>query len=168
MAFEDLRRNTQAHIYSEVHKRLPTHQLHIYTKTAGKYKHSCTFLHIQILIYTKYKQHMHKINIKYIFEHTQLFLDFICIHIEFEIASPSIVSDSWRPRGLWPTRPLFHGILQARTLEWVATSFSRGSYWPRDWTCVSCSASRFFTTWATYNIKKNVMHKCRHPIMNVP
>ena len=25
-----------------------------------------------------------------------------------------------------------HGILQARILEWVATSFSRGSFWPRD------------------------------------
>ena len=27
-----------------------------------------------------------------------------------------------------------HGILQARILEWVATSFSRGSSWPRDQT----------------------------------
>ena len=27
-----------------------------------------------------------------------------------------------------------HGILQARILEWVTTSFSRGSSWPRDWT----------------------------------
>ena len=31
-----------------------------------------------------------------------------------------------------------HGILQARTLEWAAISFSRGSSWPRDWTCISC------------------------------
>ena len=27
-----------------------------------------------------------------------------------------------------------HGILQARMLEWVAISFSRGSSQPRDWT----------------------------------
>ena len=27
-----------------------------------------------------------------------------------------------------------HGILQARMLEWVAISFSMGSYWPKDWT----------------------------------
>ena len=27
-----------------------------------------------------------------------------------------------------------HGILQARILEWVAISFSKGSSWPRDWT----------------------------------
>ena len=30
-----------------------------------------------------------------------------------------------------------HGILQARILEWVAISSSRGSSWPRDWTCIS-------------------------------
>ena len=37
-----------------------------------------------------------------------------------------------------------HGILQARTLEWVAISFSRGSSWPMDRTQVSCLAGRFF------------------------
>ena len=31
-----------------------------------------------------------------------------------------------------------HGILQARTLEWTAISFSRGSSWPRDQSHVSC------------------------------
>ena len=31
-----------------------------------------------------------------------------------------------------------HGILQARVLEWVAVSFSRGLYQPRDQTRVSC------------------------------
>ena len=31
-----------------------------------------------------------------------------------------------------------HGILQARILEWIAMPFSRGSSWPRGWTCVSC------------------------------
>ena len=42
-----------------------------------------------------------------------------------------------------------HGILQARTLEWVATPFSRGSSQPRDQTQVSCIAGGFFTIWAT-------------------
>ena len=35
-----------------------------------------------------------------------------------------------------------HGIFQARRLEWVAISYSRGSYWPRNQTqvfCASCS-----------------------------
>ena len=39
-----------------------------------------------------------------------------------------------------------HGIVHARILEWVAISFSRGSSWPRDWTQVSSTAGRFFTT----------------------
>ena len=41
-----------------------------------------------------------------------------------------------------------HGILQARIVEWVATSFSRGSSWPRNQTQVSCIAGMFFTNWA--------------------
>ena len=40
-------------------------------------------------------------------------------------------------------------ILQARILEWVASSFSRGSSWPRDWTQVFHIAGRFFTIWVT-------------------
>ena len=42
-----------------------------------------------------------------------------------------------------------HGVLQARILEWVAISFSRGSSRPRDWTQVSCIAGRVFTHWGT-------------------
>ena len=45
--------------------------------------------------------------------------------------------------------PGIHGILQARILEWVAISFSRGSSWPRDRTRVSCIAGRCFTLWVT-------------------
>ena len=36
-----------------------------------------------------------------------------------------------------------HGIVQARILEWVAISSSRGFSWCRDWTQVSCIAGRF-------------------------
>ena len=39
----------------------------------------------------------------------------------------------------------FHGILQARVLEWVAISFSRGSSQPRDGTQVSRIPGRHFT-----------------------
>ena len=42
-----------------------------------------------------------------------------------------------------------HGIFQARLLEWIAISFSRGSSQPRDWTRVSQIAGRHFTIWAT-------------------
>ena len=42
-----------------------------------------------------------------------------------------------------------HGILQARILEWVAISLSRGSSQPRDQTLVFRTSGRFFTIWAT-------------------
>ena len=48
-----------------------------------------------------------------------------------------------------------HGIFQARVLEWIAISFSRGSSWPRNWTRVSCIAGRCFTIWATREAPKN-------------
>ena len=47
------------------------------------------------------------------------------------------MSDSLRPlQSLDYSLPgsSVHGILQARILEWVAISFSRGSYWPRNQT----------------------------------
>ena len=40
--------------------------------------------------------------------------------------------------------PLSMGILQARILEWVAMPSSRGSFWLRDRTQVSCIAGRIF------------------------
>ena len=50
----------------------------------------------------------------------------------------SVVYGSLRPP--WTTAhqaPLFMWILQARILEWIAISFSRGSSWPRNWAHVS-------------------------------
>ena len=46
-----------------------------------------------------------------------------------------------------------HEIFQARILEWVAISFSRGSSRPRDQTWVSHIAGRFFTIWAVREAK---------------
>ena len=48
-----------------------------------------------------------------------------------------------------PPASSVHGILQARILEWVAISFSRGSSRPRDRTQVSHIAGRCFNLWAT-------------------
>ena len=45
-----------------------------------------------------------------------------------------------------------HGIFQARVLEWIAISFSRGSARPRDRTQVSCMVDRRFTIWATREV----------------
>ena len=50
----------------------------------------------------------------------------------------------WSPPG-----SSIHGILQARTLEWVAMPASRGSSQPRDPTQVSRIADRVSTIWAT-------------------
>ena len=41
------------------------------------------------------------------------------------------------------------GISQARILEWVAISFSRGSSQPRDWTHVSCTGRQILYCWVT-------------------
>ena len=49
-----------------------------------------------------------------------------------------------------PPGPSVHGILQARILEWVAIPFSGALSWPKDRSWVSCTASRFFTIWATW------------------
>ena len=38
---------------------------------------------------------------------------------------------------LWTVASSVHGVLQARILEWVAMSSSRGSSWSMDWTKVS-------------------------------
>ena len=45
-----------------------------------------------------------------------------------------------------------HGIFQARVLEWIAISFSRGSSRPRNRTWVSHIAGKRFTVWATRKI----------------
>ena len=54
-----------------------------------------------------------------------------------------------------------HGIFQARVLERVAISFSRGSSWPRDRTRVSHIVGRRFTLWATTNSFKKI---CQKPV----
>ena len=45
-----------------------------------------------------------------------------------------------------------HGIFQARVLEWVAISFSRGSSQPRDRTWVSCIVRQILYHGATWEI----------------
>ena len=47
-----------------------------------------------------------------------------------------------------------NGILQARIMEWVAVSYSRGSSQPRDQIQVSHIAGRFFKVWVTRETPK--------------
>ena len=80
-------------------------------------------------------------------------LDFVWNRL-WDVLSRSVMSDS-----LWPQAPpgfYVHGIFQARILEWGAISFSRGSSWPRDQTCISCIAGGFFTTEPTRKPYKGV------------
>ena len=42
-----------------------------------------------------------------------------------------------------------HGVLPERILQWIAPSFSRGSFQTRDWTHVSCTDRRILYHWAT-------------------
>ena len=67
-----------------------------------------------------------------------------------------------------------HEISQARILEWVAISFSRGSSWPRNQTHVSrtgrwilcCWANRESQSWATrlQNYEKIFFSCLSHPV----
>ena len=57
-----------------------------------------------------------------------------------------------------------HGIIQARTLEWVGVSFSRGSSPPRDQTHISCLAGRFFTTESPGKPIFHLLSTCIHKL----
>ena len=59
-----------------------------------------------------------------------------------------IVSDSCDSKDCSLLGSFVNGILQARILEWVAISFSRGSSHPRNRTQASCIAGIFFTNWS--------------------
>ena len=67
------------------------------------------------------------------------------------------MSDSLQPMDCSLPGSSVHGIFQARILEWVAISFSRGSSWLRDQAQVSCTTGRFFTVWIqeTWKNKQN-------------
>ena len=53
------------------------------------------------------------------------------------------------PMDCSPPGSSVHGISQARILEGVAISYSRGSSQPRDWTQVSCTGRWILYFWAT-------------------
>ena len=55
------------------------------------------------------------------------------------------------------------GILQARILEWVAISSSRGSSQPRDQICIPALEDRFFITSATWEAPSTEQRPQRQP-----
>ena len=58
--------------------------------------------------------------------------DSVCVHACAHVLSCSVVSDSVTPWTVALPGSFVHGISQARILEWVAISFSRGSSQPWD------------------------------------
>ena len=69
----------------------------------------------------------------------------LCIYVRVCVGR-SFMSESLRPLGVYRRpRSSVQGILQARILQWVAISFSRGSSRPWDGTQVSCFAGGLFT-----------------------
>ena len=74
------------------------------------------------------------------------------------------MSNSWDPIDCSRPESSVHGISQARTLEWVAISSSRGSSRPRNWTHISYIAVRFFTVWATREAQRICWGICSYQI----
>ena len=70
------------------------------------------------------------------------------VKFRFEVGKKVEVAQSC-PTLCDPMEGTFHGLLQARILEWVAAPFSRGSAQLRDQTQVSRIAGEFFTVRAT-------------------
>ena len=60
------------------------------------------------------------------------------------------MSDFCDPMDCSPSSSSVYGIFQARILEWVDISFSRGSSQPRDRMGISCIVRRVLYHWATW------------------
>ena len=98
----------------------------------------------------------------------------MCMCVCVYVCSVAQSASSLQPLDCGPPGSSVHGISQARMLEWVAISFSRGSSQPRGWTCISCIshngrwilylAGGFFTTWATWEAQEigigSIFHVC--------
>ena len=62
------------------------------------------------------------------------------------------------PMDCSPPGTVVHGILQARTLEWVAISYAKGSSQPRNRTLVSCISGRLFTSYKGRPLQSTEQH----------
>ena len=75
----------------------------------------------------------------------------------------------WDTMDYSPLGSSVHGLLQAKILEWVAISFSRGSSQVRDREWFSCTAGRLFTHWAirdAHDQPRQHIKKQRHYFAN--
>ena len=88
------------------------------------------------------------------------------------VCACSVLSDSLWPHGPYLPGSSVLGLLQARLLEWVAISFSRGSSQPRDRTFISCASctGRWIpyhgATWeASYHLVIQFLYKNKYFIL---
>ena len=72
------------------------------------------------------------------------------------------------PVGCSPPGSSVPGILQERTLEWVAMPSSRRSSQPRDRTQLSCIAGGFFTNWTTRETPWQRLACCKNNHVTLP
>ena len=72
------------------------------------------------------------------------FLSALSFHVALACAQSCLILCD--PMDCNPPGSSVCGIFQSRILKWISISFSRRSSQPRDWTCVFCTAGRFFTT----------------------
>ena len=92
--------------------------------------------------------------------------------VKVEVLVSQLCPTLCNPMDCSPLGSSGHGILQARILEWIDISFSRGSSQPRDWTHISCIADRWFyhlcsikTLSRTPSTMLNRSGKSRHPCL---
>ena len=118
-------------------------------------------MHTKVEVEVSIHTHAHESESVDLYTHTKVKVKvLICTHShksESEVAQSCLTLCD--PVDCSPPGSFIHGILQARILEWVATSFSRGSSRPRDRTQVSCIAGRHFNLWAT----REAMHTNQSP-----
>ena len=89
----------------------------------------------------------------------------VCVHVCVCVCVLicSVMSDSFvTPMDWSPPGSSVHGIVQARTLEWVAVFFSRGPSWPGNGahvSCTSCIGRQILYHWDTWKLHTNLPKK---------
>ena len=80
-----------------------------------------------------------------LYSHLYIFLGKVSIEVLCRLVAKWYLTLLW-PHGLYSTRlPCPWDFTDKnRVLEWVAISFSRGSFCPRDWNCVFCIAGGLY------------------------
>ena len=91
----------------------------------------------------KVKEESEKVDLKLNIQKTKIMASGP-IKVKFESELALLCPTLRGPMDCSPPGSSIHVILQARILEWVSFSFTRGSSWPRDQTQVSRIAGRHF------------------------